>query len=90
MIRQSVIRNNPISEYNYENRRVNSSKFSNDIIVYICKLFENGYTNKDFKKIAELIGLDISSKNKLETFRMYCTNLYKRKHHTHISKNYNW
>ena len=89
-IRKSYIRNNPISEFDQDNMVTNSSKFTNDFIRCICELFEDGMTHLDFKKIAEIMGVDISSKKSNDTFRQYCSNIYKRKHHTHISKKYNW
>ena len=89
-IRQSYIRNNPVSEYNMENRVVNSSRFSNEFTMKVCGLFESGMTPKDYKDIADIMGVELKDYKAQDTFRMYCSNLYKRKHHTHISKNYNW
>ena len=89
-IRESYIRNNPISEFDNDKRRVNSSKFPNKTTEYICSLFESGMTYFDFEEIARLISHDISDEKEAHTFRAYCKNLYTRKHHTHISKNYNW
>ena len=89
-IRESYDRNNPVIEYNEETKVVNSAKFSNATTSYVCELFQSGMRPSDYIKIAELIGADVSTKKKADTFRMYCRNLYNRKHHTHISKNYNW
>lgn len=90
MIRESVIRNNPVSEYDFANRVVNSSKYPNDIIVKVCELFQFGMTHKDYIQIASIIGADISDNKKAAAFYMYCKNIYTRKHHTHISSNYIW
>lgn len=90
MIRESYTRNHPISEYDFDNRKVNSSKFSNSTIEFICSLFQSGLDYRNYKEIASRINEDISSENKMDTFRMYCKNLYTRQHHTHISKKYIW
>lgn len=90
MIRESYIRNNPKSEYDFDNRKVNSSRFPNETTAIVCKLFESGMDYNDYKDIAKIINVDINDDKAKATFRMYCKNLYTRKHHTHISKNYNW
>jgi hypothetical protein len=89
-IRQSYIRNNPSSEYRPDNMVVNSSRFSNDFTRKVCELFESGMTYFDYKSIAQIMEVELPDKKARDTFRQYCSNLYKRKHHTHISKNYNW
>lgn len=90
LIRESYIRNNPISEFDESNKRSNSSKYSNDFVRKICELFESGFTYYDYMKIAEILNIDVSSKKNKDCFYAYCSNIYKRKHHTHISSNYNW
>lgn len=90
-IREAYIRNNPVSEFDYENRRVNSSKFPNDTVAYVCSLYQDkGMTYRNYKEIAGLIGVKLTDKKSEEAFYMFCSNLYKRKHHTHISKKFNW
>ena len=44
----------------------------------------------DYMKIADILNIDVSDKKKKDTFYAYCSNIYKRKHHTHISKDFNW
>ena len=90
MIRESYIRNNPESEYDFEKRRVNSARFSNETTAFICNLFQSGLKPKDFREIAKSINLDISDIKASNTFYVFCRNLYNRKHHTHISKDYSW
>ena len=89
-IRDSYIRNNPISKYDENKRVVNSSKYPNSIVIEICKLFQSGMHYLDYMKIADILNIDVSDKKKKDTFYAYCSNIYKRKHHTHISKDFNW
>ena len=89
-IRESFIRNNPPSEYAENNKVVNSSKYPNHFIVEVCKLFQSGKSYLDYMEIANILGVDVSDINKRNTFYAYCANIYKRKHHTHISKDFNW
>ena len=89
-IRESFIRNNPASEYDENKRVVNSSKYSNAFIIEVCKLFQSGMTHLDYMKIADILKVDVSTKKKKDTFYAYCANIYKRRHHTHISEDYSW
>ena len=89
-IRESYIRNNPISEYDENKRVVNSSKYPNSTVIEICKLFQSGMHYLDYMKIADILNIDVSDNKKRDTFYAYCSNIYKRKHHTHISKDFNW
>ena len=88
--RESYIRNNPKSQYNPDNKVVNSSKYPNSVVVEICKLFQSGIDYLDYVNIANILNIDISTKKKKDAFYAYCANIYKRKHHTHISKDYYW
>lgn len=78
----SSLYNIPEKEY-----RSIAIKYTSEQIHSICKLIEEGYSNRD---IANLMNIDISENKLYDKYLKFILRIRRRETYTDISKNYNW